>query len=104
MSLVELSELSAGITLIRLNRPGQLNALTVPMVEEIHQALDRIDADDSCRVAILTGEGRGFCSGAALGTMSGDEVRVDKDVVAVLYGQKRYSRLTQRLRSLRQPV
>jgi enoyl-CoA hydratase/carnithine racemase len=98
------TERRGDVTIVRLDRPKQLNALTAPMVAELHEVLEAIDADRTCRVVVLTGEGRGFCAGADLGTMSGDEVRVDKDPVAVLYGQKRYSALSARLRSLHQPV
>ena len=98
------TERRGDVTIVRLDRPKQLNALTAPMVAELHEVLEAVDADRTCRVVILTGEGRGFCAGADLGTMSGDEVRVDKDPVAVLYGQKRFSALSARLRSLHQPV
>jgi enoyl-CoA hydratase len=97
-------ERSDAVAVVRLNRPKQLNALTAPMVGELHETLDELDGDRSCRVVILTGEGRGFCAGADLGTMSGDEVRIDKDPVAVLYGQKRFSGLSMRIRAMHQPV
>jgi enoyl-CoA hydratase len=104
MSDIEREQVGEGIALVRLNRPARLNALTAPMVEELHDVLRSVSADRECRAIILTGAGRGFCAGADLDTMAGDEVRVDKDPVAVLYGQKEYSALTTRIRSLRQPV
>jgi enoyl-CoA hydratase/carnithine racemase len=54
------------IATITLNRPDQLNAMTVLMMYEMVQALDLIDADDDVRAVIVTGEGRGFCAGADL--------------------------------------
>jgi enoyl-CoA hydratase len=48
-----------------LNRPRQLNALTVPMMHAIADALDRFAADDAVTSVELTGAGeRGLCAGA----------------------------------------
>jgi enoyl-CoA hydratase/carnithine racemase len=55
-----------GIATLTLDRPDRLNAMTVAMVAEIMDALDRIDTDDDVRVAIFTGEGRAYCAGADL--------------------------------------
>ncbi len=52
------------IAVLTLNRPEKMNAITQGMRESIPQALKEIQADDEVRVAILTGAGRGFCSGA----------------------------------------
>lgn len=53
---------------ITLNRPDQLNALTARMLEELHQALRLVAASrDTVRALMITGAGRGFCSGADLG-------------------------------------
>jgi 2-(1,2-epoxy-1,2-dihydrophenyl)acetyl-CoA isomerase len=52
------------IATITLNRPERLNALSPDLVAEFHAALDEIDAEEDIRAVILTGAGRGFCSGA----------------------------------------
>ena len=54
------------VSVIRLNRPARLNALNFPMVADLHDALDTVAADDTCKVVVLTGAGRGFCSGLDL--------------------------------------
>ena len=54
------------VAVISLNRPDRLNALSFALVDELHDALDAIQADNSCRVVVLTGAGRGFCSGLDL--------------------------------------
>ncbi len=92
------------VTVVRLSRPRQLNALTMDMVVELIDVLHGIDADPTCRVVVLTGEGRGFCAGADLADVKGDEVGVARGPIPVYYGQKPYSALCARIRSLRQPV
>lgn len=52
-----------GVLLITLNRPEQLNALTMPMFEQIGDVLLDVDRDPQTRVAVITGAGRGFCTG-----------------------------------------
>lgn len=52
-----------GVLLITLNRPEHLNALTMPMFEMIGDLLLDIDRDPQTRVAVITGAGRGFCTG-----------------------------------------
>jgi len=66
MSLIEVARPSPDVTTLTLNRPERLNALSFALVEELHAALDDLEHDNSCRVVILTGAGRGFCSGLDL--------------------------------------
>jgi len=54
------------VALLTLNRPRKLNALNAELNGEIRDALGRIRTDDQIRAVILTGAGRGFCSGADL--------------------------------------
>jgi enoyl-CoA hydratase len=54
------------VSVIRLNRPERLNAMSYGLMTDLCQALRDVGADNSCWVAILTGEGRGFCSGLDL--------------------------------------
>lgn len=56
-----------GIATLTLSRPERLNAFNAPMIREMLDAFDRIDADDAVRAVIVTGEGRAFCAGADLG-------------------------------------
>ncbi len=51
------------IATITLNRPDRMNAITPQLQKELHQAFDEADADRNVRVIILTGAGKGFCSG-----------------------------------------
>ncbi|KAH8597306.1 ClpP/crotonase-like domain-containing protein [Bisporella sp. PMI_857] len=54
------------ILLITLNRPKDLNCISVPGHYELHALYTWFDAEPSLRVAILTGTGRAFCAGADL--------------------------------------
>ena len=49
---------------IILNRPEKLNAANDQLVEEVNDALFEFDADEELQVAIISGAGRAFCSGA----------------------------------------
>src|ERR1700733_11251925 len=75
-------EAADGIATITLDRPSMLNAMNAETVAELIDAIRRIDADDQVRVAIVTGEGRGFCSGLQLqsgGLEASVAVRFDDD-------------------------
>jgi enoyl-CoA hydratase/carnithine racemase len=59
-------EVRDGVALLTLSRPDRLNAFTPRMASEVMDAADRIDADDSVRGVVVTGDGRAFCAGADL--------------------------------------
>ncbi len=52
-----------GVLRLTLNRPESLNALTYSMYEDLLRRLEAVRFDSSVRVVILTGAGKGFCSG-----------------------------------------
>ena len=53
-----------GVAIITLNRPQVLNAFTPIMIDEWVQAIEATKIDPEVRAVIVTGAGRGFCSGA----------------------------------------
>ena len=61
-----LFDISAGIARLTFNRPDKLNSFTVAMHLEVRDALEKIKADPSVRVLVVTGAGRGFCAGQDL--------------------------------------
>jgi len=66
-----LLEKEDGIATITLNVPDKLNAITRRMSRSLPLAVDDIAKDDEVRVVIVTGAGRGFCSGADVSAMAG---------------------------------
>ena len=73
-------EVADNIATITLNRPEKLNAFTGIMMNEMLDAFDKADADDSVRAIIVTGAGRAFCAGADLsaGPRTFDSSREDR--------------------------
>jgi len=59
-------EKEGGVAILILNRPDRLNALNARLMTEIANAVTEVDEDDEMKVLIITGAGRGFCSGADL--------------------------------------
>lgn len=89
------------VALITLRRPEKLNALSRALMVEFHAAVEEVAADpDGIRALVLTGEGRGFCSGADVTGWGGAPPvgeTVDDDPGPV-------SRMVIRLRRIPQPV
>ena len=61
-----LSSTSNGIATLTLNRPQRMNALTVLLLLELAQELERLEADDTVRIIVLTGAQGNFSTGADL--------------------------------------
>ncbi|MDG4664182.1 enoyl-CoA hydratase-related protein [Mycobacterium sp. 236(2023)] len=93
------------IAVVTLNRPDKLNALSYELVEALHAALDAIAADNTCRVVVLTGAGRGFCSGLDLSVPNPDEAGGGTEFPrSGMRWQERIADLTAKIHRLRQPV
>jgi 2-(1,2-epoxy-1,2-dihydrophenyl)acetyl-CoA isomerase len=90
-------EVGDGVATITLNRPDSLNALNAAMRKELLSALKAARRDDTVRAVVLTGEGRGFCSGADLRGGAGE--REFRRVVTT-----EYNPLIATIRELPKPV
>jgi enoyl-CoA hydratase/carnithine racemase len=66
-----LYEKQRGGVLITMNRPEALNAITRPMLKELHHSLNEAEADPEIRAIVLTGAGRAFSSGFDQANTSG---------------------------------
>ncbi len=65
-----LYEVKDGIATLTLNRPERLNALGGTLREDLHDAVTRASADPEVRVMVVTGSGKGFCSGGDVKAMN----------------------------------
>jgi enoyl-CoA hydratase len=61
-----LTERRGRLLLVTLNRPDQRNAINAAVANGIGAALDELDADPDLSIGVLTGAGKGFCSGMDL--------------------------------------
>lgn len=66
MSLVSVSTPRPHVGQITLDRPSRLNSLSFELVEDLYEAVAEVAADNDTWVVVLTGRGRGFCSGLDL--------------------------------------
>jgi len=64
------------VALIQLNRPKDLNALNLQLMQELRDTLQRLDKNDSVRVIILTGNEQAFAAGADIKQMA-DKSAID---------------------------
>ncbi len=101
-------EAEPGIGLVTMNRPDRLNALSLTMLEEMYILLDEVEKRQDLRVLIMTGAGKGFCSGADL---NDDRLRTEEGAklfassANYLEGlQERYTGIVLKLRRLKQPI
>ncbi len=105
MTQIDLQRPHPEITLLTLNRPEKLNALSFDVVEELHGALDELAADNSSRVVVLTGAGRGFCSGLDLTAIGPSPAAAGlSGPRSGMRSQERIAELPLKLRRLHQPV
>src|ERR1700716_2748229 len=90
-----------GYRVVTLNRPQRLNAFTEAMHCALREALSAAENDSACRALLLTGAGRGFCSGQDLG----DRLSAAGET-SVLGGalEAYYNPLIRKLRALPFPV
>ena len=58
------------IAILRINRPEALNAMNIDVIAELSQTIDKVGADESLKVIIITGAGeKSFCAGADISYM-----------------------------------
>lgn len=97
-----LVSIEAGVETITLNRPEKLNALNPEMHERLRAALERALGDAQIRAVLLTGAGRGFCTGQDLSErdVSPGAPPIDLSVSLGAY----YNPLIRRMRALPKPI
>ena len=70
-----ITELDDGVLTVTLNEPETMNSLTSGIMEGLAAAVQRASDDEAVRVMLLTGSGRAFCAGAAVGSLAGGNAR-----------------------------
>lgn len=93
---------SSGITTIRLNRPERLNALTFDVYRELTDTFAALRYEKSCRVVVITGTGKGFCSGGDVHDIIGELFQ--RNIEGLLAFTRMTCELVQNIRTLPQPV
>ncbi len=94
--------LDAGVATITLDRPDKLNSLTFDSYQELAETFERLDRLDEIRAVVITGRGRGFCSG-------GDQDDIIKRLLGrttpeLLAFTRATGRLIEAIRACRRPV
>jgi len=95
-------QLQEGVAWVTLNRPDALNAVTPQLGEELHAAIEQAAGDREVRAVVLTGAGRGFCSGADLKAAAWRRDDGTTDLLRPL--REVFHPLILRLRTLEKPV
>ena len=103
-STLDLDTPHPGTVVLRLNRPERLNAINEVMVHELQEACSAIGADQAVRVVVLTGAGRGFCSGIDLRGFGPSAPKASAPAADRLRFQETMAALPLALRALPQPV
>jgi len=95
---------SDGVVLLRLNRPERLNALNEELVGELQRAFALLATEYDVRVVILTGTGRGFCSGIDVRNFGASMLDATDPAIDRMRFQEMMAALPQAVRALPQPV
>jgi enoyl-CoA hydratase/carnithine racemase len=91
-----------GVGVLALSRPEVLNALTFEVYEALARKLHDLRADDSVRSLVVTGKGRGFCSGGDVEQIIGN--LLSRDAREVLAFTRLTGEVVENLRRLDKPV
>jgi enoyl-CoA hydratase/carnithine racemase len=86
-----LYEVQDGVATITLNRPERMNAFTPVMLDEWTRAIEASRDDDAVRAVVLTGQGRGFCTGMDVGQEAAGGGVLRGDTPAAQRNQLRFS-------------
>jgi enoyl-CoA hydratase/carnithine racemase len=91
-----------GIATVRLNNPEKLNALTFQTYEELVRLMGSVGDDPAVKVLVVTGTGKGFCSGGSVNDIIGPLIKMKGE------GLYRFTRMTcdlvKNMRKLKKPI
>jgi len=92
----------AGVATITLDRPDRLNALTFDVYAELRDLFAALAHRDQVKVIIITGEGRGFCSGGDVEAIIGELLK--QDMTQLLAFTRMTGGLIRNIRAVPKPV
>ncbi|MEE2677205.1 MAG: enoyl-CoA hydratase-related protein [Myxococcota bacterium] len=103
-----IDEIDEDIARVTLRRPERLNALSQGLISDLHRAFESLAAHRTLRAVILTGAGRGFCSGADLKGNPGETGAPGTEgmgrVAGVFSAQEHLAALHERLHRCPKPI
>jgi 2-(1,2-epoxy-1,2-dihydrophenyl)acetyl-CoA isomerase len=91
------------VTLLTLNRPDKLNAFNDELTKELQKSLDEVASDPNARALVITGAGRGFCSGQDLQNRNFGS----KETKSISLGEsirRRYNPIIIKIRRMEKPI
>lgn len=89
-----------GVAWITFNRPETLNSYTQDFLMEINDSLIKAEMDDTVKVVVITGEGRGFTSGGNLSELA----EMNKDTLRAIYDVDATADMVRLVYNLKKPV
>lgn len=95
-------DIDEGVATITLNRPDRLNALTFDVYRRLADALYRLRFTDAVKVVVITGKGKGFCSGGDVHEIIGQLLK--RDSKEVLEFTRMTGELIENMRRLDRPI
>ena len=96
------NQIEDGVSIITFNRPDKLGAMNALMMAETLHAMEKASENKDVRCIILTGTGRGFCSGQDLNDRIKQKTGKNRDLGVTL--DEGYNRFARKVRSLRIPI
>lgn len=96
-----LYQLEEGVLRVTLNRPEKRNALNGEIIAELKQAMTESSRDPGCRVVVLAGAGKDFCSGADL---EGLDKTAHADILDNMAGARQTAELFLMMRNHTRPI
>ena len=95
-------DLDDGVATVTFSRPDRLNALTFDVYADLRDLLTELPHRDDVRVLVITGTGRGFCSGGDVHEIIGELLKMDP--AGLLDFTRMTGAVVQRMRELPKPV
>jgi enoyl-CoA hydratase/carnithine racemase len=95
-------DIDDGVATVTFSRPEKLNALTFDVYADVRDLLTELPHRDDVRVLVITGTGRGFCSGGDVHEIIGELLQMDP--AGLLDFTRMTGAVVQRMRELPKPV